>query len=259
MHSSVNATMPRAVAVLAAVLLLATAPASRNEAATQAKPDPSQPVVVELFTSQGCNSCPPADELVVELTDQSDVIALSLHVDYWDYIGWKDPYGSPMNTERQRRYGEALRLRYVFTPQIIVDGRTSLVGSRRGAVLRSIERSRVRGKPLKLEIVNDDGGKVIIPAGHAPDVGATVWLVVYDRHHETDVTRGENAGRTIRNGNVVRRFERLGTWMGERTEIPLDLSAAAARGHDGCAVIVQQGRYGPVLGAAAMSLDDLGG
>ena len=258
MPFSLNTTLPSAAAAFLAVFMLVTAPSSRNEAATQVAANPSQPVVVELFTSQGCSSCPPADELVVELGEQSDVIALSLHVDYWDYIGWKDPYGSPMNTERQRHYAEAMRLRYVFTPQIIVDGRTSLVGSRRGDVLRSIERSRVRGKALTLDIVDEDGGKVIIPAGHAPDVGATVWLVVYDRHHETDVTRGENAGRTIRNGNVVRRFERLGTWMGERTEIPLDLSAAAARGHDGCAVIVQQGRYGPILGAIAMPLDSLG-
>jgi hypothetical protein len=184
-------------------------------------------------------------------------VALSLHVDYWDYIGWKDPYASPMNTARQQRYAEALNLRYVFTPQIIVDGRVNLWGSQRDEVLAAIETAAVRGKPIEIRFLTASGGKVVIPAGPAPEAGATVWLAVYDRAHVTEVKRGENAGRTIRNANVVRSFERLGTWTGARLEIPLDLSAASAQGRDGCAVIVQSGRYGPVLGAAAMNLGSL--
>ena len=101
------------------------------------------------------------------------------------------------------------------------------------------------------------GGKVVIPAGDAPEVGATVWLAVYDRTHSTEITRGENAGREIRNSNVVREFERLGTWTGARLEIPLNMAEAAARGRYGCAVIVQQGRNGPVLGAASLVLENL--
>lgn len=226
------------------------------EAAAEAA-DRAPPVVVELFTSQGCESCPPADDLLMELADRPDLLVLSLHVDYWDYIGWRDPYGSPMHTERQRRYAEALRLRYVFTPQIIVDGRENVVGSQRAEVLGAIERAAARSKPLRIRFLTSGGGTVVIPAGHAPDVGAAVWLATYDRRHETEVMRGENAGRTVRNANVVRRFERLGTWTGERLEIPLDLAAAAARGRDGCAVIVQQGRNGPILGAAGITLDNL--
>jgi hypothetical protein len=243
--------LARALAVFLSVAILAQQADAASHAGTR------QPVVVELYTSQGCSSCPPADELLVDLAARPDVVALSLHVDYWDYIGWKDPYGSPMNTDRQRRYAESLGLPYVFTPQIVVDGRRSLVGSRRGEVMRAIETSAAKRKALDIRFVSEGGGKVMIPAGHAPEAGATVWLAVYDRSHETEVKRGENTGRTIRNANVVRRFERIGTWTGQALEIPLDLSAAAARGRDGCAVIVQEGRYGPVLGAAAMTLESL--
>ena len=216
-----------------------------------------QPVVVELFTSQGCSSCPPADELLGELAEREDVIALSLHVDYWDYIGWKDPYASPQYTERQRRYAEELGLHYIYTPQMVIDGRHNIVGSRRGEVLDAIEASLKQGKAVDVSFVAQNGGRVIIPAGPAPDRGATIWLVVYDDVIDTDVKRGENAGRTIRNAHVVRRLERLGTWMGERLEIPLNLDSAATRDNYECAVLVQQGRNGPIIGAGLMRLDAL--
>jgi hypothetical protein len=236
-------------AILAAAILLATLPAPRGAAAQ---------VVVELFTSQGCSSCPPADELLTELADQPGIVALSLHVDYWDYIGWKDIYASPQYTARQQRYADALNLRYVYTPQIVVDGRINVVGSHHAEVRDAIEAAAKRDRPIEISFVMKNGGKVIIPEGHAPNEGATVWLAIYDREHLTEVKRGENAGRKLHNANVVRSFERLGTWTGARLEIPLDLTDARARGRDGCAVIVQQGRAGPVLAAAAMNLDDLG-
>ncbi len=223
-----------------------------------AEPTAASPVVVELFTSQGCSSCPPADELLAELAGRPDVVALSLHVDYWDYIGWKDPYASPQYTARQRRYAETLNLRYVYTPQIVVDGRANIVGSHRAKVLAAIEAAAQRDQPIEISFGTGNGGTVIIPEGHAPAEGATVWLAVYDREHVTEIKRGENAGRKLRNANVVRSFERLGTWTGARLEIPLDLSDARARGRDGCAVIVQRGRAGPILAAAAMSLATLG-
>lgn len=216
-----------------------------------------QPVVVELFTSQGCSSCPPADELLTELAERDDVIALSLHVDYWDYIGWKDPFASPQYTERQRRYAEELGLHYVYTPQIVIDGRHNIVGSHRDKVLAAIEASAKQGKLVEVSFAAENGGRVIIPAGPAPDRGATIWLAVYDDAMETEVKRGENAGRTIRNAHVVRRLERLGTWMGERLEIPLNLDSAATRNNYECAVIVQQGRNGPIIGAGQMRLDAL--
>ncbi|MHA1152583.1 MAG: DUF1223 domain-containing protein [Alphaproteobacteria bacterium] len=246
--------------VLAAVVLLSLAwpmippPAAAQQGVPQAS---VSPVVVELFTSQGCSSCPPADELLAELAGRPDVVALSLHVDYWDYIGWKDPYASPQYTARQQRYAQALNLRYVYTPQIVVDGRVDVVGSQRVKVLEAIETAAKRDRPIDIGFSTGNGGKVIISEGHAPGEGATVWLAIYDHEQVTEVKRGENAGHRLRNTNVVRSFERLGTWTGARLEIPLDLSGARARGRDGCAVIVQRGRAGPVLAAAAMSLDTL--
>ncbi len=140
----------------------------------------------------------------------------------------------------------------------MVDGRANVVGSQRANVLEAIETAAKRDRPIDISFGTGNGGTVIIPEGHAPDEGATVWLAVFDREQVTEVKRGENAGRSLRNANVVRSFERLGTWTGARLEIPLDLSDARARGRDGCAVIVQRGRAGPVLAAAAMSLDALG-
>ena len=240
------ARLPGLAAVLAVLIALAPGAAPAE-----------QPVVVELFTSQGCSSCPPADRLIGELAMRDDVIALSLHVDYWDYIGWKDPFGSPQNTERQRRYAEELGLRYVYTPQIVIDGRIDVVGSRRSEVLAGIRAAARRGKAVEVIFQPEDGGRVIIPAGHAPERGATIWLAVYDHSYETEIKRGENAGRTIENTHVVRRMERLGTWTGERLEIPLNLDSASTRDNYGCAVIVQQGRNGPILGAGLMRLDTL--
>jgi hypothetical protein len=252
MHSPIH-TAARGLGGLAAAMigllgiLAAMAPA-------QAAAD-APPVVVELYTSQGCSSCPPADQVLTELAMRPDVLALSLHVDYWDYIGWKDPFGSPMNTERQRDYATTLGLRYVFTPQIIVDGRDSVVGSDRRAVESAITAARAREKPVRVSFRPEDGGVVVIAAGQAPDEGATIWLATYDKEHLTEVKRGENTGRSIRNTNVVRSFERLGTWMGEALDIPLNMGNAAARGRSGCAVIVQEGRSGRIIGAAVMMLE----
>ncbi len=242
-------------ASLAAALILAWAVPGPAWAAAPTPADSL--VVVELFTSQGCSSCPPADALLDELSRRTDVIALSLHIDYWDYIGWKDPYGSAQNTERQRRYAEELGLRYIYTPQIVIDGRYNIVGSRRDEVLATIEKAAARPKPMAIEFIPSDGGRVVIPQGHAPDRGATIWLAVFDEGQDTYVKRGENAGRTIRNTNIVRRMERLGTWMGERLEIPLNLDSAAAHGNFACAVLVQHGRNGPIIGAGLMRLDSL--
>lgn len=251
--------LPQVFRAAAAALLVAAFVAAAGGAEIWAAGQPADepPVVVELFTSQGCSSCPPADALLAELAARPDVLALSLNVDYWDYIGWRDPYGSPVHTQRQRAYGQALNLHYVFTPQIVIDGRTSVVGSRREDVLNAIAAAKTRPKTVEVAFAAGNGGSVIVPAGHAPAEGGTIWLVVYDRSQTTDVPRGENAGRTIENANVVRTLERLGTWMGERLEIPLNLDDAAASGRFGCAVIVQQGRIGPVLGAASMRLDGL--
>ena len=245
---------------LAVLLLVRSAPTPSAMAAaeiTLAPGSPGIPVVVELFTSQGCNSCPPADEFLGELARAPGIIALSLHVDYWDYIGWPDPYASPASTDRQREYVRRLGLRWVYTPQMIIDGHANVTGLQRREVLETIKTAAVSRKALEVRFDRTNGGRIVIPEGHAPEGGAAVWLAVYDGTHETKVPRGENAGRRLRNYNVVRELTRIGTWHGERMEIPLDMAAAAAQGRDGCAVIVQERPAGPVLGAAALRLEDL--
>ena len=223
-------------------------------AAETVSPLDANPVVVELFTSQGCNSCPPAEALLRELAEEDGILALELHIDYWDYIGWPDPFASPVMTARQRSYARDLRLRYVYTPQMVIDGRYNVVGSDRRAVRAAIEEAAADRAAIRVKLSGEDGGKIIIPAGQSPAGGAKVWLAVYDDHLETAVPSGENAGRTLRSRNVVREFVDVGTWVGEPMEIAIDLQAALDRGRAGCAVLLQQGETGAIIGAAAMPL-----
>ncbi len=215
------------------------------------------PVLVELYTSQGCSSCPPADAFLGELAMWPGVIALAFHVDYWDYIGWKDPFANPAYTQRQKSYQRSLDSAYVYTPQMIIDGWTDAVGSRRGEVERKIAKARERKKAVEVTFDSTDGGRVAIPAGQAPEGGADVWLAVYDKEHETEIGRGENSGRTLKDFNVVRELQHLGYWNGEAMTIPLQLDAAAERGRAGCAVIVQHRDTKAVLGAGLMRVEEL--
>ena len=217
-------------------------------------PAVEHPVVVELFTSQGCSTCPPADALLLELTMQPGVIALSMHVDYWDYIGWKDPFATPEVTARQQGYVDSMSTRFVYTPQMVVDGRRDVVGTRRAEVMAAIAEAGRAAKPLALSFDPGDGGRVRIPAGTAPDGGASVWLAAFDAQQETEITKGENAGQALRYGNVVRRLVRIGTWTGEALEIALGLDQAGLAGRDGCAVLVQKGTTGPIIGAIKMAM-----
>jgi hypothetical protein len=214
------------------------------------------PVVVELFTSEGCSSCPPADAFLGELAQRPEIVALAFHVDYWDYIGWKDPYAHAAFTQRQHEYATALGLHMVYTPQMVVDGRADAVGSERGDVEAATGKAAAASK-LAIAIAKDAGGyRVAIPAAAPPASGpATVWLAVFDSEQETPVKRGENGGRTLKEFNIVREWRRIGTWNGEAVTLPLDVAMGGAE-HKGCAIIVQSGPVGPVLGAAVMKMDD---
>ena len=214
------------------------------------------PVVVELFTSEGCSSCPPADAILGELAQRPDIVALAFHVDYWDYIGWKDPYASAANTRRQHDYAAALRLHMVYTPQMVVDGRTDVVGTERGDVEAAIGKAAA-GPKLAISIEKDAGVgyRVAIPAAAPPAGGpATVWLALFDSERATPVKRGENGGRTLREYNIVREWRRIATWDGSALSLPLAMTGKPAQ--DGCAIIVQSGPVGPILGAVIMKLDD---
>jgi hypothetical protein len=212
----------------------------------------SRPVLVELFTSQGCSSCPPADALAGELSTRDDVVILSFHVSYWDYIGWKDPFATAETTQRQYDYAEALRQRNVYTPQMVIGGQEHVVGSDVATVLRTVEQVG-KGSPRAPQIaIARVGERFRVSLGSAHHEGdADVLLVRYDSRHDTSVSRGENRGRTMTNYNVVRDFRKIGTWNGEQSQIMLnDADLVGAHGQDGCAVIIQEPNTGPVVAVA---------
>lgn len=210
------------------------------------------PVVLELFTSQGCSSCPSADAYLGELAKRDDVLPLSMHVDYWNYIGWVDPYATEANTARQKAYMHALRTSYVYTPQLVVDGQQHVVGSDREAVEAAIEAAKTaQGAHLKVEISEERGGRMRIRIPEATlEEPAVIMLVAFDREHVTNVQAGENAGREITNYRVVRAIKKIGRFDGKETEIALDEASVLPNlSTDGCAVLVQSERTGAILGA----------
>ena len=212
-------------------------------------------IVVELYTSQGCNSCPPADKLLGVLAERDDVVALTFNVDYWDYLGWKDTLAQAAYTERQRHYAASLRNRTVYTPQMVIGGRQHAVGSDRAAVEAAIEAERRRDAEKQdapaLRIEHRDG-RILVTLSAAKDnhADATVWLVRYDQRRDVPIERGENAGHNLSYFNVARDMRALGQWHGQAMQLDLSRDQLAEGGRDGCAIIVQKGPVGPVLAAA---------
>ncbi len=207
--------------------------------------------VLELFTSQGCSSCPPADRLLGSLARKPDVVAVSLPVDYWDYIGWKDTLASPAFTARQKAYAVALGGRQIYTPATIVNGLSDAIGSDAAAIERAIAATRGRDNALSLHIKLVDTGRrlaIEVPAGAGGPAG--VFLLKILRARTVHIGRGENAGRSVTYVNVVRAIEQLGEWTGAR----VTFETAAPRGDDeGYVVLVQRGspdRPGAILAAA---------
>jgi hypothetical protein len=206
--------------------------------------------VVELFTSQGCSACPQADALLIDLAKRPDVLALSEHVDYWDYLGWRDPFARAENTQRQRAYARHLRLSYVYTPQFVIQGMAQAVGRDRAAVLQLIAEAQALPVTVALTIERGDDGRLAARLERAvlPAV-ADIWLVQFDPSRLTLVAHGENGGRSIENVNVVRGFTLLAQWNGD----PLLLLLPGIAPADGSfAVLVQQGDAGRILGAARL-------
>ncbi len=240
-----------AAALMAGAALVATPDAQAGSAA--------RPTLVELFTSQGCSSCPPADAYLIELDKRDDVIALSMHITYWDYIGWKDPFASEAVTNRQRAYGHRIGRGRIYTPEIIVNGVLDAVGSRRSAVDRAIARVQASvpsDLDIELSMTPDHAMRVSVP-GAPFDGVATVWLARYDNEHVTEIERGENRGRTLRNINVVREMREIGVWDGQSLDIEIPMNALLGdNGNDGCVIIVQQDGFGQVLGVRKMAFAD---
>lgn len=202
----------------------------------------TRPVVVELFTSQGCSSCPPANANLIELGKRPDVLALSFSVTYWDYLGWKDIFGKPEFTERQAVYEPALGEQGAFTPQMVIDGRASTVGFRLSDVEALVATARADEDPA----IDLGNGEVRIGAGKAPPDGADVWLVRYDPNVvKVPVERGENSGATLPHSHVVHSLEHLGAWKGEVSSFPVPAAKEGWR----TAILVQERRGGPILSA----------
>jgi hypothetical protein len=208
------------------------------------------PVVVELFTSQGCNSCPPADALLGELAGRDHVLPLSFHVTYWDRLGWPDSFGLAASTRRQQAYADRLGRRGLYTPQMVIGGRLDAVGSQRHRVLQAIELLQSHPEPAPaITIANRE---LILAAG---DQGAcTLWLIGFDRAHDVAIERGENRGRTLRYHNVVRTIERLGRWTGATRTFELPLARHAAEGRSAMAIVVQRDEDRAILTAARVDL-----
>lgn len=204
--------------------------------------------VVELFTSEGCSSCPPADALLAELARRPEVLALSWHVDYWDRLGWKDPYSSAAATARQRDYARTRGSGEVYTPQIVVDGHWQAVGSDRGAVEEAIGAARRHTTAaLPVTLTLDPGKRARVMIGASRDaVTGRVVLVAYDRRHVDTVSGGENDGRTLAHVDVVSGIAEIGHFDGR----PMTIQALVAWHADRLAVLVQD-EDGHILGAAA--------
>lgn len=202
-----------------------------------------RPVVVELFTSQGCSSCPPANANLIALSKRQDVLALSFAVTYWDRLGWKDIFGKPEFTQRQAVYEPALGQDGPFTPQIVVEGRSTAVG----ADLHEIEALIAAQAPDPGPPVHLGKDRASIGTGRPPVAEADVWLVRFEPNViNVTIKRGENSDRTLPHGHVVRTLTRLGGWTGEPADFPLTDSASGLR----TAILVQTRNGGPILAAA---------
>jgi len=204
------------------------------------------PVLVELFTSQGCASCVSADGLIGDLADRPHVLALTFGVDYWDYLGWQDTFAKAEFTDRQRAYLKPLALRDVYTPQVVIDGYLQAAANHPDEVDRLIKQAaKARDKPP--QIMAAHGARVAIGSGRAPKGGAEVWLVRYDPHDQKVVIRtGDNRGKTVVEHNVVRELVRLGAWKGSPKSFREP--EAPSEGLE-TAVIVQAAHGGAVIAA----------
>ena len=228
----------------AAVFLSGLGVAATAMAAGPDKTTASGPTVLELFTSQGCSSCPPADSLAARLAADPSLVVLSFHVNYWDNLGWKDPYSSQASTDRQYAYGKAFGTGSVFTPQLIVGGTDSMVGSEEGRVESAVATARKMPPPVSASLTkNPDGSFGLSLSGRAD--GAEIWEARFVRHATTRVGGGENGGRSLDTVDNVTSFKKIGAFAAGTSSLP-----ALQGPDDGIAVIVQQPGPGKILGAA---------
>lgn len=231
--------------------------------APTAQPEPSfvQPVppraVVELFTSQGCSSCPPADELLQTLSTDPNLITLSFPVDYWDYLGWKDTLASPRNSERQRAYAKARGDGAIYTPQVVVNGMNHVNGALKADIMSAIEQTQKELATSRVPLwfwqeantLNIATGAMPVTAGK-PIKEATIWLGVVQSTATVEIKQGENAGKTLVYTNVVRELTPIGLWKGQVMRIQIPRAAVMLPETQKSVVLIQEGKAGPIIAAA---------
>ncbi|RWH19577.1 thioredoxin family protein [Mesorhizobium sp.] len=252
---------------LTAVALVLTAlsrvaSAAELEKAATGKPQTEKPLgVVELFTSQGCSSCPPADEFFAELAAKENVVALAYHVNYWDYLGWQDTLSNKENTERQYNYMRAFGSRSVYTPQAVINGRSHVNGANRKEIDGALARMDSTGEGMRVGIkVSRTSDRVMIDAGDAGNgpTDAHVVIVYFDPPQMVKIGQGENSGRNMTYWNAVSDIQIAGMWNGKAQRYELPMTEIAKKG--GCAVLLQSvgkdGVPGPILGAALIRKPD---
>lgn len=237
---------PRTLGLLAA-LALTGGPAAADDVKA----------VVELFTSQGCSSCPRADKLLGELAVDERLIALSMSVDYWDYLGWRDTLALHAHSERQRGYATRRGDRQVYTPQVVINGAAETIGSDRHAIERVIGRINDKSGLSIPVAVARKGPNIEVEVGAGAGPAASVWILPVMHKVPVKIERGENRGKTITYHNVVRAWTRVGEWNGQAVRVSLPVTDVTGAGADAAAVLVQSGTVespGQLRGAALIDL-----
>jgi hypothetical protein len=220
--------------------------------ATPARAKQAQPVILELFTSQGCSSCPAADALFQKLARKRELVALSYHIDYWDYLGWRDTLGSADFSQRQYDYAKSRGDMDVYTPQMVIDGGAHCVGSHQGKVAGAIEDSRRNGPSAWVDLaMSDTKADITIDAGAGDAPGeATLWLMAVMESATIAIKKGENAGTSVVYKNVVRKMTPAGLWKGDAAHVVLPKASVVPETCTGWVALLQKGKVGPVIGAA---------
>lgn len=245
-----SSSLSHATVFIAAGLFLAT-PASATEPRA----------VVELFTSQGCSSCPEADKLVGELAKDASVIAVSLPIDYWDYLGWKDTLADPKFTARQKAYSKVRGDRQVYTPQVVVNGKLHAIGSDRASIERAISDSSgkagVMSVPVKVSLAKGQITVAVPEATEANNGAGEVWICSVAKEVSVAIGRGENRGKEVTYHNVVRNWLKVGEWSGKAASWTVPIENLNSQGADGAVAFIQEGsreRPGAMLGASFATL-----
>ena len=210
-------------------------------------------VLVELFTSQGCSSCPPADRLAATLKNRPGIQVVSLNVDYWDYLGWRDTLASPDYTKRQMDYANARGDNDVYTPQMVINGDAHVVGSNLASVDVAIAAAKKSPLKISVGIKATDNDLIIELGGGAANDEGTLWLMAIKPKVDVKIEHGENSGSTVSYHNVVRKLVPAGTWMGKATTLMLPKNNIMIEGSTSCLAVLQKRALGPVLGFAQFS------